>query len=160
MSTGDTGEISIEAEIEKAPDSAACAIRVPTADVLRWFGRKSRVPVVAALSGYEWRTSLAPMDGCHLVPVNAEVRKGARVAAGDRVTLRLREDTAERTAEVPADLAAALAAANVRSAFDAMGYTHRKEWVRAVLDAKRAETRTKRIGDCVAAVRDLPRRKS
>jgi uncharacterized protein YdeI (YjbR/CyaY-like superfamily) len=59
----------------------------------------------------------------------------------------------ERTVDVPADLAQALGAANVRAAFDAMAFSHRKEWVRAVLDAKRDETRAKRIAECVAAMR-------
>ncbi len=146
-------EVSFETTIERAPDSAACGIRVPTADVVRWFGRKSRVPVVATINGFSYRTSLMPMDGAHMIPVNAEVRKGARVGGGDRVTLRLRADDAERTVEVPDDLAQALTAARRRPAFDAMSFTDRKEWVRAVLDAKRPATRAKRIADCVAAMR-------
>ena len=147
------GEITLDTTVEKAPDSAACAITVETADVVRWFGRKSRVPVVATLNGYTYRSSLSPMGGCHVLPVAAEVRAGARVAGGDRVTLTLREDTEERTVDVPDDLGHALEKAGVRKTFDAMAFTHRKEWVRAVQDAKRPETRTKRIADCVAAMR-------
>lgn len=139
--------------VEKAPDSVACGIRVETADVVRWFGRKSRVPVVPTINGYTYRSSLSPMGGCHMLPVAAEVRAGARVAGGDRVTLTLREDTEERTIEVPDDLGSTLTDAGVRETFDAMAFTHRKEWVRAVQDAKRPETRTKRIADCVAAMR-------
>jgi uncharacterized protein YdeI (YjbR/CyaY-like superfamily) len=59
----------------------------------------------------------------------------------------------ERTTDVPAELAQALDGAQVRAAFDVMAPSHRKEWVRAVLDAKRDETRAKRIADCVAAMR-------
>jgi hypothetical protein len=146
-------EIQLDTVVEKSEESAACGIRVETADVVRWFGRKSRVPVVATINGYTYRSSLSPMGGCHMLPVAAEVRAGAQVAGGDRVTLTLREDTAERTIEVPGDLAAALGSAKLRDTFDAMAFTHRKEWVRAVLDAKRPETRTKRIADCVAAMR-------
>ena len=146
-------EISLDATVEKSDESAACAIIVPTADVVRWFGRKSRVPVVATMNGYSYRTSLSPMGGCHVLPVSATVRAGASVGGGDRVTLRLREDTAERTVDVPGDLAKALAAAKLRDTFDAMAFTHRKEWVLAVQDAKRPETRTKRIADCAAAMR-------
>src|ERR1700737_2821907 len=141
-------EIKLDATVEKAGDSAACGIIVPTADVVRWFGRKSRVPVVATINGYTYRSSLSPMGGCHMLPIAAPVRAGANVAGGDRVTLTLREDTEARTIDVPADLAKALAAANLRDVFDAMAFTHRKEWVVAVQDAKRPETRTKRIADC------------
>ena len=146
-------EIVLETTVEKSPDSAACGIAVATADVVRWFGRKSRVPVVASINGYTYRSSLSPMGGCHMLPVSGEVRKGAGVAGGDRVTLTLREDTEERTVDIPTDLAAALDKAKLRAAFDAMAFTHRKESVRAVLDAKREETRAKRIGDCVVAMR-------
>ncbi|MDP9105667.1 MAG: YdeI/OmpD-associated family protein [Candidatus Eremiobacteraeota bacterium] len=55
--------------------------------------------------------------------------------------------------DVPDDLGRAPAGAGVRETFDAMAFTHRKEWVHAVQDAKRPETRTKRIADCVAAMR-------
>jgi hypothetical protein len=149
-----TDEITFEATVERAPDSAACGICVATADVVRWFGRKSRVPVVATINGYSYRSSLSPMGGGHVLPVNGEVRKAASVAGGDRVRLTLQLDEGERTVEVPDDLAQALASARMRGAFDAMSFTHRKEWVRAVLDAKRPETRTKRIADCVAAMRE------
>ena len=65
----------------------------------------------------------------------------------------------ETTVDVPDDLARALEAARTRTAFDAMAVSHRKEWVRAVQDAKRPETRLKRIADCVAAVRARPAQK-
>jgi hypothetical protein len=146
-------EIEVETTVEKSPDSVACGIRVETADVVRWFGRKSRVPVVATINGYTYRSSLSPMGGCHMLPVAAPVRAGAGIAGGDRVTLTLREDTEERTVDVPDDLGRALDKGKVRAAFDAMAFTHRKEWVVAVQDAKRPETRLKRIADCVGAMR-------
>jgi len=59
-------------------------------------------------------------------------------------------DTAPRDVEVPDDLAAALDAACARAAFDRLSYTHRKEHVRAVEDAKRPETRRRRIEATVA----------
>jgi uncharacterized protein YdeI (YjbR/CyaY-like superfamily) len=93
------------------------------------------------------------MGGRHVLPVNADVRKGARVTAGDAVSLTLREDVAERTIDVPDDLAAALSAAGMRATFDAMAFTHRKEWVRAVLDARREETRARRILTCIAQMK-------
>ena len=146
-------EIELDAMVEKADDSAACAVVVPTAHVVQWFGRKSRVPIVATVNGFSWRTSLSPMGGCHVLPVNATVRAGAGIGGGDRVKLTMREDTEERTIDVPADLARALERAHVRAKFDGMGFTHRKEWVLAVQDAKRPQTREKRIADCVAAMR-------
>jgi hypothetical protein len=146
--------ITIEAVIEKAQDSATCGIRIATADVVRWFGRKGRVAVVATIRSFRYRSSLSPMGGAHILPVNGQVRTAAKVSGGDRVRLTLEEDRAERTVEVPEDLAVALQRAKVRPAFDAMSFTHRKEWVRAIQDAKRPETRAKRIGECIAAMRE------
>jgi len=147
-------DIRIEATVERAPDSAACGICAPTHDVVRWFGRKSRVPVVATINGCSYRSSLSPMGGRHVLPVNADVRKAAGIAGGDTIVLTLRLDADERTVEIPDDLATALRAAGMRETFDAMSFTHRKEWVRAILDAKRPETREKRIAGCVAAMRE------
>jgi GNAT superfamily N-acetyltransferase len=73
---------------------------------------------------------------------------------GDRVAIEIRRDEAPRTVAVPDDLAAALALEpQLRAAFDAMSYTHRREWVEALEDAKRPETRAKRIAQAVQAAR-------
>ena len=50
---------------------------------------------------------------------------------------------------MPADLAKALKAAGVRASFDQLSFTHRKEHVRAVEEAKKPETRERRIAKCV-----------
>jgi bacteriocin resistance YdeI/OmpD-like protein len=86
-------------------------------------------------------------------------RKDTRAAAGgaemgDTVAIEIRRDDAPRTVAVPDDLAAALAAEpGLREAFDAMSYTHRREWVEAVEGAKRPETRARRISQAVEAAR-------
>lgn len=148
-----TDEIVLKAVVEKDEDSAACGVRVSTADVMRWFGRKSRVPVVATINGHSYRSSLMPMGGCHILSVNTDVRKNAKVGAGDKVQVHLREDSGPRTVQAPADLTAALKKAGMLAAFDSLSFTHRKEWVKALQDAKRPETRAKRVADCVEAVR-------
>ncbi|HVH22119.1 MAG TPA: YdeI/OmpD-associated family protein, partial [Pseudonocardia sp.] len=76
------------------------------------------------------------------------------VAIGDAVTASIELDDAERVLEVPDDLRAALDAdPRVRAAFDALAYSHRKEHVRAVVEAKRPETRTRRIAAAVEKLR-------
>ena len=142
----------ISATIEKAPDSNACGIQFASSDVLRWFGSKGRIAVRATINGYEYRSSLSPMGGRHVLPVNATVRAHANVAAGDKVRLELERDTEPRTLEIPNDLRRALQKTKALTRFEAMSYTHRKEWVHAVNDAKRSETREKRIAECIAAL--------
>jgi hypothetical protein len=154
--------LTVDGKIHK-PDvpGAVCRIDVPSSVVASTFGRKGRVPIVATFAnGHEFRTSLTPMRGTHVLPVNSEMRSIAGLAEGEFVTVSLREDVAERTVEVADDLAVALATAGVRDVFDGMAYSHHKEWARALDDAKRTETRMKRILDCVAAMRERGARRS
>ena len=93
------------------------------------------------------------MGGRFLLPVSAEVRQGAGVAAGDEVDVEVVLDDAPREVAVPDDLAAALDAAGVRAGFDAQNYTARKEAVRGVEEAKAAATRERRIAKVVDGLR-------
>ena len=130
------------------------AIAVPD-DVVAAFGWGKRVPVVATIDGgYQYRNTIASMGGRFLIPVSAEHRTAAGVAAGDALTVEIVLDAAPREVEVPADLAAALDAdPAVRAAFDRSAPSHRKEWVRSVEDAKAPATRERRISKAVEAVR-------
>jgi uncharacterized protein YdeI (YjbR/CyaY-like superfamily) len=68
------------------------------------------------------------------------------------VTIEL--DTDPREVTVPDDLAQALAADRAaRDNFAALSFTHRKEWVRWVEEAKRPETRTARIAKTFESMR-------
>jgi uncharacterized protein YdeI (YjbR/CyaY-like superfamily) len=89
------------------------------------------------------------MGGRYLVPLSAENRTAAGVAAGDEVDVDIVADDAPREVSVPADLDAALTGP-ARAAYDGLSYSHRKEWVRWVEEAKKPETRTARIERTVA----------
>ena len=105
-----------------------------------------RFPVVARVNGYTWRTSVARMGGEFLVGLNKDVRAGAGVAAGDTVTLELSLDTEPRIVEVPPALADALDAdAQAKAIYDDLAFTHRKEYARWIAEAKRDETRSRRV---------------
>jgi len=105
-----------------------------------------RFPVVATVNGHTWRTSVARMHGEFLVGLSKAVREAAGVEAGDTVEVELELDTAPREVEVPEALARALAERPAaRAAFDRLSYTHRKEHARSVAEAKREETRERRV---------------
>jgi hypothetical protein len=113
-----------------------------------------RFPVRAVVNGYEWRTSVARMGGEFLVGLNKEVRAGAGVQAGDAVEVTLELDTAPREVAVPEDLAAALAQdPPAKAIFDGLAFTHRKEYARWVQEAKRAETRARRVAQALEMIR-------
>jgi hypothetical protein len=105
-----------------------------------------RFPVVATVNGYTWRTSVARMGGEFLVGLNKEVRTGAGVQAGDTVTLELTLDTEPRTVELPSALAEALDAdPKAKAIYDGLAFTHRKEYARWIAEAKRDDTRERRV---------------
>jgi hypothetical protein len=111
-------------------------------------GRRPKVAV--ALGEYRYRNSIAFMGGEFWLGVSAEHRTGSGLAAGDVVDVQVELDAAPRTLDVPDDLAAALGAVDgARAAFDAMSYTQRKEQVRSIEDAKKPETRAKRVAAAV-----------
>jgi hypothetical protein len=91
------------------------------------------------------------MGGRYLVPLSAENRASAGVAAGDNVEVEIELDTAERVLDVPDDLVAAIAAdpAAHRSGTRSL-YSRRRRIVLSVEGAKAAETRARRIEKSVA----------
>jgi hypothetical protein len=114
-------------------------------EVVLGFGAGKRVPVKVTVNKHTWRSTIAVMGGKYLVGIPKAERQVAGVAGGETHEVTLEHDTAERTVEVPGDLAAALAAAGARERFDALAYSHRKEHVRAIEDAKTEATRERRI---------------
>ena len=122
------------------------------AAVLDEWGVGKRVPVIVNVNGFEYRSTITSMKGRYLLSFSSDKREATGLAAGDPITVTLTYDPAERTVDVPEDLAAALEAAGVRAAFDNLAFTFRKEHARAVEDAKKPETRERRIASIVAGL--------
>jgi hypothetical protein len=144
----------LEATVELVERGPAAAVVLDDEQVALVGEGAKRFPVVATVNGYTWRTSVARMRGEFLVGLNREVRAGARVRAGDVVELRLELDSEPRQVDLPEALAAALAADDAaRAAFEKLSYTHRKEHARSVAEAKREETRARRVAKVLEALR-------
>jgi Bacteriocin-protection, YdeI or OmpD-Associated/Domain of unknown function (DUF1905) len=121
-------------------------------DVVAALGSGKRPAVRITIGGHTYRTTVASRGGRFLVPLSAENRAAAGVAAGEQVDVEIQADTAPRELTVPADVADALSHdSTAQRFFDALSYTHRKEWVRWIEEAKRPETRKARIAQAVAA---------
>jgi hypothetical protein len=132
----------------------ATGISVPD-DIIEALGGGKRPPVVVTIGGHTFRTTVAPMGGQYLLGLNAENRTACGASAGDELDIEIALDTAPREITVPDDLAAALHSDERASAtFDALSYTHRKEWVRWVEEAKKPETRQIRLVKTVEALRE------
>jgi Bacteriocin-protection, YdeI or OmpD-Associated/Domain of unknown function (DUF1905) len=125
-------------------DGGGAWVEVP-GDVIAALGGGGRIPVQASFDGVAYRGSIASMGGCMALGLLKSIRTELGKGDGDRVTVTVERDTAERTVDVPADLAAALEEAGLRKAFDTLSYSHRREHVNAINDAKKPETRARRI---------------
>jgi hypothetical protein len=114
-----------------------------------------RFPVVATVNGFTWRTTVTRMRGELLLGLNRAVRQEAGVEAGDTVEVKLELDTAPREVELPEALAEALAVdSEARAAFNRLADTRRKEYARWIEQAKRDETRQRRVAQALERFRD------
>jgi hypothetical protein len=146
------GRIKFNAQLQAR--GPAAAVVLDDDQVAKVGEGAKRFPVVATVNGYTWRTTVTRMGGEFLLGLNREVREGAGAEAGDKVDVSIELDAQPRTVDVPEQLAAALASdKKAQAAFDRMSFTHRKEYARWITDAKREETRERRVLQAVEMIR-------
>jgi hypothetical protein len=129
-------------------------------DVEEAFGKK-RVPVQALINGEPYRGTLVRMGEPHHILI---VLKGIRIKIGkdigDEVEVVLAEDTQPRVVEIPQDFQQALENFPVaKLVFEKMSYTHQKEYVNAILDAKHESTRRDRINKTIEMLKKVKKGK-
>lgn len=124
-------------------------------EVVEALGAGGRPPVTVSLGGHTYRSTVGSRGGRYLVPLSAENRAAAGVAAGDEVEVDLELDTEPREVTVPPELAAALAEdAEAQSAFDHLSYSVKRRHVLSVEGARTPETRQRRIDAVLASLRE------
>lgn len=122
-------------------------------EVIESLGGGKKPPVKLTVNGYTYRSTVAVMGGKFMVAFSSEHRAASGIQGGDAIEVDIVLDDAPRTVEVPEDFAAALAAAGAREAFDKLAFSHRKEHVRSIEEAKTADTRTRRLEKAVATIK-------
>ena len=128
----------------------ATGIEVPD-EIVAGLGGGQRPPVVVTIGRHSYRTTAARMQGRYLIPLSAENREAAGVAAGEIVDVRIDLDDAPREVTLPEDLASAMTT-SARGTYESLSFTHRKEWVRWIEEAKKPETRAARIAKTVESL--------
>jgi hypothetical protein len=119
-------------------------------DVQQEFGTAGKVPIQATFDGIPYRGSLQKYGHPqHMLGLLKDIRQQLGKAPGDSVDVVLWKDAAERTLEVPPALLERMDQAGVRAFFDALSYTHRKEYSRWIAEAKKEETRLKRFDKAI-----------
>ena len=131
-------------------EGSMCFIPIPASlDVKAVFG-KARPPVVVTLNGYSFRSTVSVYGGDSVLPLRKSNREAAKLDGTETLDVTLTLDTKARTVEVPGDLAKALARSKrVKAAWDKLSYSHQREHVDAINDAKKPETRARRVAKCL-----------
>lgn len=134
---------------------AASAVVITDEQLLTIGEGARRFHVMATVNGYTWPTVVARMGGENLLGLSRAIREAASVDIGQEVEVTLVLDKApSREVDVPSDLAAALERAGLTAAFDKLAYSHRKEYVRWIDEAKKVETRENRMVKAIDMIRN------
>lgn len=130
--------------LEKYENRDATGITIPF-DVEKVFGAR-RVPVKVRINDAEYRSTIMRMNGKYIMVVPKHFREAAGVKGGEMITVEMEKDTAPRLVEPPKDLAKALKTnKDAKDVWENLSYTHKKEYAMAIEEAKREETRARRV---------------
>lgn len=132
----------------------ATGMRVPP-EVVEGLGAGKKPAVLVTLGAHTYRSTIASRGGVFLLPLSAENRAAAGVAAGDDVEVTVELDTEPREVAVPDDLAAALADDDAaRTEFERLPYSHQLRHVLAIEGAKAEDTRRRRVTKAIEMLRE------
>ena len=145
--------MKFRATIELAGKTAT-GIEVPAAVVTK-LGSSKKPAVRVTIKGYTYRSTVASMGGRFMLPISAEVREAAGVAARDKVDVDVELDMAPREVTVPPDFAHALNRdVAARRFFEGLAFSNKQRIVIAIASAKTPETRERRIAKAVSSLRE------
>jgi hypothetical protein len=131
----------------------ATGIPVPE-EVVAALGSSRRPAVVVTIGDFSYRTTVGSMGGTYKVPVSADNRKKAGIAAGDEIEVGIELDTAPREVELPDDLAKALTGEDEAIRFfEGLAVSQKRAYTAWIESAKKAETREKRVTEAVELLR-------
>lgn len=139
-----------KAVLNKDDKITGAGIAIPF-DVYEVFGIRGRIPVKGSINGYPYRSTLSSFAGVYYLHVKNEAKDGANVSFGDTVDVILEFDNERRDVEPSKDFARALAKNRLASArWKTMSFSHKTAVMEHIEDAKKPETRERRIRKMVA----------
>ena len=133
-----------KAKIE-AGDGGGAYVLFPY-DTVKEFGTKGKVPVKVTFDGVPDAGSLIKYGKpFHVLGMPKATREKAGKGAGATVEVVVWKDEEVRTVEVPAQFEKLMKKEGLLRVFKKLSYTHRKEYCRWIAEAKKDETRLKRL---------------
>lgn len=140
---------TFKATLIRDEETSGCGIDLPF-DPKEVFG-KARAPVNVTINGFTFRTTTFCMCGRNFIGINKANRDSAGIKAGDKIVVTMELDTAPRVVEIPPDLAKVLKAnKRAKEFWEKLSYTHQKEYANWIIEAKKPETRQRRVEKAVA----------
>jgi hypothetical protein len=141
-----------KAKIE-ASDGGGAYVLFPY-DTEAEFATRGKVPVKATLGGVPYTGSLMTCGGPHpMLAVLKAIRQQTGKGPGDMIDVEVWKDEEERVLEVPAAFERLMKKAGVLPFFEGLSFTHRKEYCRWISEAKKEETRLKRLEKAIEMLR-------
>ncbi|MFD1677479.1 YdeI/OmpD-associated family protein [Alicyclobacillus fodiniaquatilis] len=132
----------------------ATGIQVPE-ERLASMGASKRPAVRVTIRGYTYRTTVGVMGGRYMIPLSAEHRAAAGVAAGDEVEVQIELDTEPRELSLPADFSERLKAVPAaKRFFESLSYSNRRRFLLNIESAKTSETRMRRIDKAIGMLKE------
>lgn len=139
-----------DGEILKSDERGAGAFVKFPYDVMETFGTKGQVKIACEFDGIPYRGSIVNMGTGPVIGILKSIRSEIGKQAGDIVHVKLWKDDVPREVIVPPELAAAfLANTEAKNNFDALSYSHRREYAMWITEAKREDTRKSRADKAV-----------
>jgi hypothetical protein len=115
-------------------------------DTVKEFATKGRVPIKATFNGVPYKGSLFKYSNpLHMLGMLKAIREKTGKGPGDTIEVIVWRDEAVRTVEVPAQFENLMKKEGLFAVFKKLSYTHRKEYCRWITDAKKEETRLRRL---------------
>jgi hypothetical protein len=123
------------------------------------FG-KVRAPVRVTLNGYTYRSTIAAMGGTVFIPLRRSNREAAGLTGDETLDVEIALDKGKRVVNPPRDFVAALKAAPPSwQRWQELSFSHQREYAEAIAEARKPETRARRIAGAVRMIRSRPARK-
>ena len=143
---------SFQAIVEPRP-RGGIAIRIPFEPATEW-GDRDRYDLSGTIDGHRFRGKLTPRDDAYYLELGPSwCDRRAHFADGQSVAVSLAPE-GPQVATVAADIAAALEAEPAaRRLFESLPTFYRKNFMRWIDDARRPETRARRIAETVATLK-------
>ena len=128
------------------------ALEVPFDVKAEWGAARPQIRMF--IMGERHRTRIMVYGGKYYIGIWKHLQEDLALSEGDDVEVDIELDESVPKVDVPPELVAAIVkSVKLRTAWEDMSYTHRKEWARAVAEAKKPETKKKRVAAAIAALK-------